>query len=60
MGVTPIGVNTDCILIRETQNELNKKATKSNITSEIFTIKTTHKINKVKQSSKICKQYLSP
>jgi len=59
MGINPVGIKTDSILIRETQPQLNKKATISNITSELFSIKTTQEVNEVKQTKKNCKQYLS-
>jgi hypothetical protein len=59
MGVNPVGIKTYSILIRETQPQLNMKATISNITSELFSIKTTQEVNEVNQIKKNCKQYLS-
>jgi len=48
MNVKPLGIKTDCIQIRESVKQLRKKATRANITSDVFKIKETNQTMPVK------------
>ena len=50
MTVKPLGIKTDCIQIRESVKQLRKKATRANITSDVFKIKETQQTMPVKSS----------